>query len=432
MHRRSFLTTASAGLATACAQTLTTRARRNAFPRQFLWGAATAAHQVEGNNINSDMWVMESVQPSLFIEPSGDADNSFELWPTDLELVRDLGLNTYRFSLEWARIEPEPGRFSIAMLDHYKSMIEGCRVRGLTPVVTFNHFTTPRWFAARGGWTASGSADLFARYCDRAARHLAAHIGYATTLNEPNPAGEPLPEPIVQRFAAMDAAFRHAVGSDAYHSLPTLSEAERATTQDHLLEAHRMGREAIKAARSDLPVGVSLAMADDQAQGANSVRDAKRARYYGAWLEAAKSDDFLGVQNYTRAVWDERGRVADPADAERNGNGEEIYPPSLANVVRYAHEATGVPILVTEHGLCTDDDTQRVRFIPAALMGLQEAVATGVPVLGYVHWSLLDNFEWVFGFRRHYGLCSVDRATFTRTPKQSAHVLGAIARRNAV
>jgi beta-glucosidase len=123
------------------------------FPQGFLWGAATAGHQVEGNNTNSDVWLEEHVQPTVYAEPSADSANSFELWNTDLDLVKGLGLNTYRFSLEWARIEPEPDLFSIAMLDHYKAMIAGCHARGLTPVVTFNHFTTPRWFASRGGWS---------------------------------------------------------------------------------------------------------------------------------------------------------------------------------------------------------------------------------------------------------------------------------------
>jgi beta-glucosidase len=121
-------------------------------------------------------------KPSIFLEKSGDATNSFELWPTDLELVRNLGLNAYRFSLEWSRVEPEPGQFSLAMLDHYKAIIEGCRARGITPFVTFNHATTPRWFAAAGGWTSPSSPDLFARYCERAARHLGGSIGYAATL----------------------------------------------------------------------------------------------------------------------------------------------------------------------------------------------------------------------------------------------------------
>ncbi|CAN7196141.1 family 1 glycosylhydrolase [Phenylobacterium sp. LjRoot219] len=185
--RREFLGAAGASAAAAALSATEAAAQSAAgFPKGFLWGAATAAHQIEGNNVSSDLWLAETVKPTLFREPSGDACNSFALWPTDLDLVRDLGLNTYRFSIEWARIEPEPGQFSAAMLDHYKAVIDGCRARGLNPVVTFNHFSSPRWFAARGGWTNPEAPELFARYCDHAARRLAANMGSAVTLNEPN------------------------------------------------------------------------------------------------------------------------------------------------------------------------------------------------------------------------------------------------------
>src|SRR5262249_18744303 len=146
----------------------------------------------------------------------------------------------------------------------------------------------------------------------------------------------------------------------------------------------------------------------------------------------AKQDDFIGVQNYARAIWNAQGQVQPPADTPHNQMGTEIYPASLAGAVRYAHEATGRPVMVTEHGIGIEDDAVRAKFIPEALAGLQQAIADGVPVLGYVHWTLADNFEWVFGFKHKYGLCSIDRATFARTPKPSAAVLGAIAKRNAV
>src|SRR5262249_58642222 len=128
---------------------------------------------------------------------------------------------------------------------------------------------------------------------------------------------------------------------------------------------------AMKGVRGDLPVGVSLAISDDQAEGPNSVRDARRALFYGAWLEAAKGDDFLGVQNYARARWGDKGNLGAPAGAQLNGMGQEIYAPSLAGAVRYAHAATGAPILITEHGLTTQDDALRAAFIPAALADLQ-------------------------------------------------------------
>jgi beta-glucosidase len=199
-----------------------------------------------------------------------------------------------------------------------------------------------------------------------------------------------------------------------------------------LIAAHHAGRAAIKSVRPDLPVGVSLAMFDDQAVGAGSVRDKMRAHLYGAWLDAVKGDDFIGVQNYERARWDAKGRMPAPADAPRGHLGGEVYPASLAGAVRYAHQATGLPVMVTEHGVGTDDDTLRAGFIPAALKELRIVMTEGVPVLGYIHWSLLDNFEWVFGYGPKFGLCAVDRTTFKRTPKPSAAVYAAIARRNAV
>lgn len=409
---------------------------RGAFPQGFLWGAATAGHQVEGNNVASDLWLLENIKPTIFAEPSGDAVNSFALWRTDLDLVKSLGLNSYRFSLEWARIEPEPGAFSIAMLDHYKAMIDGCRVRGLTPLVTFNHFTAPRWFAAAGGWTNPQAPDLFARFCDRAARHLAAGIGYVVTLNEPNllrilrSLGLPPPMLAGQR-AMLDAAAR-ASGTAKYNTANSANQDDLDTMLPIMIAAHRQGRAAIKAVRPSLPVGVSLAIIDEEAVGLNSRRDAIRAELYGAWLDAAKGDDFIGVQNYERSRIDANGRMPPPANATRNFSGSEIHAPSLAGAVRYAHAATGLPVIVTEHGVGTEDDGVRTAFIPAALAELKRAMDDGVPVKGYVHWSLLDNYEWVFGYRPKFGLFRVDRSTFKRTPKASAGVLSAIARGNAL
>lgn len=439
MDRRTMLasglaaTGAAAALATPAGKAMA--ATPKGFPKGFRWGTASAAHQVEGNNTLSDLWLVEQVKPTMFMEPSGDANNSFELWPRDLDLVKQMGLDTYRFSIEWARIEPRPGVFSIAMLDHYARMIEGCHERGLTPMVTFNHFTLPRWFAAQGGWTQQDAAELFARYCDKAARRLAAGMGYATTLNEPNMihlVDKGLPPQMAGMVKAMNQAAGAACGANNFKNGMLPEHDDIPLLETNMLAAHKAGRAAIKAARGDLPVGVSLTMSDDQAVGENSQRDAIRKQFYGAWLELAKQDDFIGVQNYARAIWNAQGQVQPPADTPRNQMGTEIYPASLAGAVRYAHEATGRPVMVTEHGIGIEDDAVRAKFIPEALAGLQQAIAEGVPVLGYVHWTLADNFEWVFGFKHKYGLCSVDRATFARTPKPSAAVLGAIARRNAV
>ncbi|WP_428332156.1 glycoside hydrolase family 1 protein [Novosphingobium sp.] len=439
LNRRQFVTSAAlAGLATRAPLARAATGAR-AFPRGFLWGASTAAYQVEGNNVGSDIWAAEHAANTPYAEPSGDAANSFALWPTDLDLVRGLGLNTYRFSLEWARIEPEPGQFSIAMLDHYKAMIAGCHARGITPVVTFNHFSTPLWFALKGGWAHPDSPELFARFCDRAARHLADGIGFATTLNEPNLAGmlvDVLPPELgarlVEQDKAMSATIARAHNSPQFLAGNSIWVPDPAVGQAHMLRAHALARAAIKAVRGDLPVGVSLAIVDDQATGSPALRDAAREKLYAPWLRAARGDDFVGVQNYTRQLWGPQGRLPVPPGAPRNDGGEEIYAPSLAGAVRYAHDVARVPILVTEHGLRSDDDAPRQKFIPAALAALHEVIAQGVPVLGYCHWSLIDNYEWGFGYAPKFGLHSLDRRSFVRTAKPSAAIYGAIARANAV
>lgn len=406
---------------------------RGGFPEGFLWGASTAGHQIEGNSTASDLWLLEHLEPTVFSEPSGDAVNSFQLWPRDLDIVRDVGLNAYRFSIEWARIEPEEGFFSSAMLDHYERIVRRCRERGLTPVVTFNHFVTPRWFAAQGGWTNPGSPKLFARFCERAARHLGEGIGYAVTLNEPQLTrllSWILPPQYRARNATVLDAAAAALGVEKYSTGNVIDYTDLEIIETHLLAAHAAAKDAIKSVRPALPVGVSIAIEDDQAAGSTVVRERKRAECYGPWLELARDDDFIGVQNYTRAIYDADGHVEAPADAPRSQMGMEIYPPSLGNTVRYAYEQARVPVLVTEHGVATEDDGVRAGFIPEALKGLQAAIDDGVPVLGYLHWSLLDNFEWIFGYRPKFGLVAVDRETFVRSVKPSARVLGAIARRN--
>ena len=435
--RRGFLAgsaTLAGGIAAPALAAEGLTARR--FPEGFLWGATTAGHQVEGNNTASDTWFMENIRPTVFKEPSGDGANSFALWETDLDLCRAMGLNAYRFSIEWARIEPEQGRFSDAMLDHYRRMIAGCHARGLKPVVTFNHFTSPRWFAVESGWLSPSAPDWFARYCDRAMRALGDGIHAAITFNEPNLpkliAALGLPQFLRDLEEATLARAGELTGSKRFVAANIVRTADIEPVEAGMLVGHSRARQAIKAVRSDLPVGVSLAMFDDQAEGPTERRDAMRERLYGPWMRAAQADDFLGVQNYERAIWGPEGKVEPPAGGLRNFRGAEVYPPSLAGAVRYAHAASGVPILVSEHGVGTDDDSVREKLITGGLEHLHAAIVQGVPVLGYCHWSLLDNFEWIFGYAPRFGLHAVDRTTFKRTPKHSAHVYARIARANAL
>ena len=156
------------------------------FPSDFLWGVAAAGHQVEGDNTNSDTWFAEQMTPPVFQEPSGKACNGYELWREDIDLARGMGLNAYRFSVEWARVEPEEGTFSDEALDHYEAIVDHCLEVGMAPVVTFNHFTSPHWFAMRGSWLDPKAPELFARYCDRVMERFGDRIAFAVTMNEPN------------------------------------------------------------------------------------------------------------------------------------------------------------------------------------------------------------------------------------------------------
>ena len=159
---------------------------RTTFPQGFLWGASTAGHQVEGGNVNADLWPLEWAPDSFFREPSGDACDHYHRYAEDMRLLADLGCNAYRFSFEWARIEPEPGYVSRAALDHYGRMVEMCLSVGLTPVVTLNHFTLPRWMAGQGGWASPNAPERFADYTGYVASHLGSLLTWVCTLNEPN------------------------------------------------------------------------------------------------------------------------------------------------------------------------------------------------------------------------------------------------------
>ena len=397
-------------------------------PASFLWGVSTAGHQIEGNNVNSDAWLMENVKPTIFQERSGDACDSLNRVQQDIDLIKALGFNTYRFSIEWSRIEPSEGQFSLAMLDYYKRVIACCHKAGIRPAVTFNHYTTPVWFAASGGMMRSDGPDIFARYCQKAAEHLADGMHCAFTLNEPQ---APAIIDTLSRggsrknIAAMAAAAAKASGSDRFVSWKTIDPEAGVVA---MISAHKLAFSAIKSVRGDLPTGVCLASIDYRGVGPNNIANAVRDRIDGPWMAAVKeAGDFVGVQNYWPLYFNDKGLAAAPRGSEYNGFFVLDYQ-SLANCARQAHAATGKPVLITENGIDTNDDAKRIRYTLGTLRELGLAVAEGVPLMGYLHWSLLDNYEWGT-YKSRFGLVAVDPATFRRTPKESAHILGAFAKR---
>ena len=409
-------------------------ARRKPAPKGFLWGAAISAHQSEGNNTHSDAWLAENIEPTLFKERSGDACDSYHRYDQDFALAQQLGLNCYRLGIEWARIEPSEGHLSNAELDHYARVLTACRARGLAPVVTLSHFTVPLWFAKRGGFEVADAPQLFARYCARVAERLGGLMHLVTTFNEANigllVSLFPQSEAGAELQRAAQAAAVAATGSPKFSRL---AFADPAVTTPLMQEAHRQAYAAIKAARPELPVGITLTTQDIQSAGAPSLVADYERRLYGNCIDVARDHaDFFGVQCYTRLVFDEKGMVPPPKDAEKTLSGYEFYPQALANTIRWAHRTIGKPIYVTESGVAVADDARRIAFIDAALDGVRACLDEGIAVHSYIYWSLLDNFEWTSGYSVPFGLAAVDRDTFVRTPRPSAHHFGAIARANRI
>jgi len=402
------------------------------FPSSFLWGTATAAHQVEGGNVYNDNWVLEHAVDTPYVEASGDACDHYHRYREDIALLADLGFTMYRFSLEWSRIEPEEGEFSLAQLDHYRRMLVTCHEHGLTPMVTFHHFTSPRWLAASGGWEARDTPEKFARFCERAMAHLGDLIPLACTLNEVNIG--PLLMTIADftmhsvRSASWFATAARTVGSDTSRFTPFLY-ADPVRGRDIILAAHRRAVEAIKAGPGKSAVGLTLAMQDIQAgPGGEEMAARMRRELMDNYLEATHGDDFIGVQTYSRQRFGPDGPLGAEEGVEVTQMGYEFWPEALEATIRYAHQATGLPVIVTENGVATVDDTRRKAYIERALRGVAACLRDGIDIRGYTYWSALDNFEWIMGYHPTFGLIAVDRQTQARTVKPSARWLGQVAK----
>jgi beta-glucosidase len=417
-----------------------------AFPPGFMWGTATAAHQVEGYNTNSDWWAFEQAPKSPCKETSGSGIEHYTRYPRDIALLAGLGFNTYRFSVEWARIEPAEGQFDAAQLTHYAKMVDACRKSRLTPMVTLHHFTLPKWLAEKGGWLSPEIPTLFARYVRRVVAELGESVDWYCTINEPG----------MVAFGGYGGGFPFPPG------LKGLDNWKAATA--NLIAAHKAGAAAIKELRPGAKVGLTNAMQEWESNpGGAPIMKYARNLMEDVYFEAATSDDFVGVQTYTRMRVDlpraagvfgtmafavpqiekmmvdrfmswQRAQGTDGSHApgvRTTQMGYEFRPEAVAATVRRtAQLLPGKPIVVTEHGVATADDAERVEFIMDGLRSLHQVIADGIPLRGYVHWSGFDNFEWASGYGMQFGLIAVDRKTQDRTIKPSARFLGDIARAN--
>lgn len=407
------------------------------FPKGFLWGTATAAHQVEGNNVNSDVWVMEHVPKTPYVEPSGDACDHYHRYRSDIALLAELGFNSYRFSIEWARIEPEEGEFSYAILEHYRDMLRACHEYGLTPIVTFHHFSSPRWLIASGGWESPATPDKFARYCERASQHLGDLIGVACTINEANIASLIVewgfaPSSRQRLKETWWKATAKTLGISPRRLAPFIY-ATSSKAPDVILSSHCKAVESIKSASGNFPVGITLALQDIQPVEGGEKRAARMNKVINdIYLDSLGDDDFVGVQSYSRVRIGPQGLLPEEEGVELTQMGYEFWPEALEATIRYAIARANLPVIVTENGIGTADDTRRIEYVRRALQGVTNCLRDGLDIRGYTYWSAFDNYEWSLGYRPTFGLITVNRETQERNVKPSARWLGAIARANSI
>lgn len=402
-----------------------------AFPPSFLFGTATSATQIEGHCTTSD-WSAFARQPGRI--KHGDtpdvACDSFRRWREDIDLQRELGMGAYRMSVEWARIEPRADEIDHAALDEYRGMLGALRDARIEPMVTLHHFTLPTWLAERGGLLADGFAERLARLAKVTVEALGDMCRLWVTINEPN---------ILAAHAYLLGVWPPALKS------PRL--AWRA--QKSLLRAHDAAYHTLKDARGEAAqVGVAHHLRAIEPERPALLRDRAAAALFARLFNDAfamaviehRTQDFLGINYYSRdLVRFSPGHPTElfvsrgiPPGADVSDLGWEIYPRGLGLVVRDWARRSGLPIYITENGIADARDTRRAAFMTSHIAELAHAIADGVDVRGYFHWSLLDNFEWAEGYEPRFGLAHVDYATGKRTLRESARVYARIARERAL
>ncbi len=416
------------------------------FPKNFLWGAATSSHQVEGDQHNDwsewekknadrlaaepphydnphwEKFAAQASEPKNYI--SGDACDQYNRYGEDFDILSELHLNAYRFSIEWSRIEPKEGAFDEEAIAHYRDVIAALRSRNIEPFVTLWHWTLPLWLSQKGGTAAGTFPSHFERYAKKIAETLGSEITYWITLNEPD----------------VHTSFSYLLGAwTPERKNPLL--AIRAYQK--LIEAHNRAAIAIKSVRPEAQVGISKHQVYFEMARPTIVNRIIKAAADWPWNfyflnRIDRYQDFIGMNSYQRKIVNNGIDVAGSgADPKKNREmiqtefGWEYHPESiygaLMELKRY-----GKPVYITENGIADSTDGLRPRFIRDSLAAIRRAITDGVDIRGYFYWSLLDNFEWDKGFWPRFGLVHVDYATQKRTIRESARLYGRIAESNAL
>ena len=415
------------------------------FPRGFLWGTATAAHQVEGNNTNNNWWAWEQ-QPGRILngDRSGLACDWWGgRWKEDLDRAAETGQNAHRFSIEWSRIQPAPDRWDEEALDRYRLMLRGMLERGLTPMVTLHHFSNPLWLEEGGAWENDDTPQKFAAFVRKAVEALKEYVTYWVTLNEPNiyatcaytigtfPPGQQ--DINATLHVATNLMRGHAL---AYHIIHELQPEARVG----LSMNYRSFKPASASPLDKWIAGVESKLLNDMFPKA--AQDGRMRLIYKTVKipDGAKTQDFLGVNYYSRDMVSFDLRHAGTLFGHNYYRPEAELSPTgfLANEPEGFYEALkwglqfNVPMLVTENGVEDAEDRLRPRYLAEHLMQMWRAVNFNWPVKGYFHWSLVDNFEWERGWTQRFGLWGLDVATQARIRRKSVDLYAEICRENGL
>jgi len=390
------------------------------FPKDFLWGAAISAYQVEGNNTNCDWWEWE--KRVGLRETSGEACRHYDLYREDFDLAKELKANALRLSVEWSRIEPREGDFSTEAIGHYKDVISALRERNLEPVVTLHHFTNPLWFSRLGGWLNKKAADYFSRYAEKIAVSIGDRVKYWVTINEP--------------MVYVHHAYILGQWPPQEKSFIKAQKVQENLTLAHI-KSYKIIHEVYRKNGFISPC-VSIAknmmffvpcIPNTINKIAAFLRDRKFNFEFIERLIQAKSLDFIGINYYTRSLVEvyslsPRGIFLDTcrlnhSNLRKNSLDWDIYPEGLQDILLKLKKYN-LPAFILENGICTEDDSLRWDFIREHLKNIYWAMQKGVKVLGYLYWSLIDNFEWDKGFKPRFGLVEVDYLNYKRTVRESA------------
>ncbi len=401
------------------------------FPDGFLWGAATSSFQVEGGIENMD-WA-DAAAKGLVPKLGRSADH-YHRYESDFDIAKSLGHNAHRFSIEWARIEPEDGNFDMAEIEHYRLVLKALRERNIKPFITLWHFTLPLWFSKTGGFERKDAPEKFARYCAFVVEHLSDLCGDFSTINEPNVFASHGwlygAWPPFKRGRLFWIKFGKPDGT--WKSAQTLSFSNILLyfkVTSNLAKAHNQAFDAIKKVSPQVSVSIVKHVRVFQANW-NPINKllAVGAAYMQSGMfmkKVARKWDAIGL-NYYRHT-----KFGDTKTYKLTDMGWIVYPEGIEFALKYLWRYKK-PIYVSEAGLADAKDTMRADYITKQVAGTWRAIRDGVDVRGHMYWSLMDNYELALGFEKRFGLIEINYETLERTVRPSAYVYKQICEQNAV